>query len=70
MKITIEKGCKVQFTDKPVVNVFNEPKKLTKSEAERVADLNMVWEYLYRHKVYGLCDIVSREIGIIKGTIV
>ena len=44
-------------------------KVLTQSELHRVEDLMAVWDYLYKNKVYGLCDIVSREIGLIKGTI-
>ena len=44
-------------------------KKLTKDEVERVTELQKIWEYLYSNKVYGLCDTISKEIGIIKGTI-
>lgn len=42
---------------------------LTGVEVQRVADLMKVWQYLYDNRVYDLCDIVSREIGLIKGTI-
>lgn len=40
---------------------------LTGVEVQRVADLMKVWQYLYDNRVYDLCDIVSKEIGIIKG---
>ena len=44
-------------------------KKLSAVEVERVSHLQSVWEYLYGHKVYHLCDYISQEIGLIKGTI-
>lgn len=44
-------------------------KKLSAVEVERVSHLQSVWEYLYGHKVYHLCDYISWEIGLIKGTI-
>ena len=43
-------------------------KKLSAVEVERVKHLMSVWEYLYGHKVYHLCDYISWEIGLIKGT--
>ena len=42
-------------------------KKLTPTEVERVTELQKVWEYLYSHEVYNLCDTISLEIGYIKG---
>ena len=42
-------------------------KILTPTEVERVTELQKVWEYLYSHKVYELCDTISLEIGYIKG---
>ena len=42
-------------------------KKLTPTEVERVSDLMKVWDYLYKNKVYELCDTISLEIGYIKG---
>ena len=42
-------------------------KRLSGVEVQRVADLMKVWQYLYDNRVYDLCDIVSKEIGIIKG---
>lgn len=42
-------------------------KRLTASEYERVSDLNQVWDYLFKHEQCELCDVVSKEIGIIKG---
>jgi hypothetical protein len=44
-------------------------KRLTQSEVKRVTELQAVWEYLYKNGVYEHCDTISREIGIIKGTI-
>lgn len=44
-------------------------KELSKEEVKRVEDLQKVWEYLYANKAYALCDIISHEIGTIKGTI-
>ncbi len=44
-------------------------KELSNEEIKRVEDLQKVWEYLYANKVYELCDIISYEIGTIKGTI-
>ena len=43
--------------------------KLSAVEALRVAHLQAVWEYLYGQKMYRLCDYVSHEVGLIKGTI-
>lgn len=43
-------------------------KRLTKEEVQRVSDLMQVWDYLYKKKVYNMCDYISREIGVIKGT--
>lgn len=42
-------------------------KRLTPTEIERVTELQQVWEYLYSHKAYELCDTISLEIGYIKG---
>ena len=42
-------------------------KVLTKEELQRVIELQQVWEYLYKNRVYSLCDYISKEIGIIKG---
>ena len=42
-------------------------KVLTPTEVERVSDLMKVWDYLYKNKVYELCDTISLEIGYIKG---
>ena len=44
-------------------------KVLTKEEVRRVADLMKVWDYLYHKEMFTFCDYISREIGIIKGTI-
>lgn len=44
-------------------------KVLTQSEVKRVAELQGVWEYLYQNGIYCYCDTISREIGLIKGTI-
>jgi hypothetical protein len=44
-------------------------KELSAVEVLRVAHLQAVWEYLYGQKIYRLCDYISQEIGIIKGTI-
>jgi hypothetical protein len=44
-------------------------KVLTKEEVQRVADLNRVWDYLYKEERFYLADIISREIGVIKGTL-
>ena len=42
-------------------------KRLTTEESQRVIELQQVWEYLYKNRVYSLCDCISKEIGIIKG---
>ena len=44
-------------------------KELSAVEALRVAHLQAVWEYLYGQKMYRLCDYISHEVGLIKGTI-
>jgi hypothetical protein len=44
-------------------------KVLTKEEVQRVADLNRVWDYLYKEERFYFADIISREIGVIKGTL-
>lgn len=44
-------------------------KRLSDEESQRVVNLQQVWEYLYKNKAYSLCDYISREIGVIKGTI-
>lgn len=44
-------------------------KELSEEEVKRVEDLQKVWEYLYAKKAYVLCDIISYEIGTIKGTL-
>lgn len=41
-------------------------KVLNISEVKRVCDLNQVWQYLYWMQQYALCDVISKEIGIIK----
>ena len=43
-------------------------KVMTETEVRRVEDLMKVWEYLYNNKAYDLCDYISKEIGVIKGT--
>ena len=43
-------------------------KRLSAVEVERVKHLQCVWEYLYGQRVYHLCDYISWEIGLIKGT--
>ena len=66
----IEDGCR--WCDKGILpheGCKAYGKKLTSTEIERVTELQKIWDYLYKNKVYGLCDIVSREIGLIKGTI-
>ena len=47
----------------------NYEKKLTLSEVQRVTNLNGLWDYLYKKKQYKYCDVVSLEIGVIKGTL-
>ena len=44
-------------------------KGLSAVEVLSVAHLQAVWEYLYGQKMYRLCDYVSHEVGLIKGTI-
>lgn len=44
-------------------------KRLDEIEAQRVTELLRVWQYLYDSKAYEYCDIISREIGEIKGTV-
>lgn len=44
-------------------------KRLTEDEKKRVSALNDVWGHLYGNGVYDLCDVVSKEIGIIKGVV-
>lgn len=43
-------------------------KRLTIEESQRVADLMKVWQHLYDTRAYHLCDYISKEIGVIKGT--
>lgn len=44
-------------------------KELTPTEVKRVKDLMQVWDHLYKNKEWGLCDIISYEIGYIKGMV-
>ena len=44
-------------------------KVLTPTEVKRVKDLMQVWDHLYKSQEWSLCDIISYEIGYIKGTI-
>ena len=44
-------------------------KVLTEEEVQRVADLMKVWDYLYHKEMFTFCDYISREIGVIKGTL-
>ena len=44
-------------------------KELSAVEAIRVQHLMEVWEYLYGQKLYRMCDYISHEVGLIKGTI-
>lgn len=44
-------------------------KNLSAVEALRVKHLQAIWEYLYGQKHYRLCDYISHEVGLIKGTI-
>ena len=65
----IEDGCR--WCDKGILpheGCKAYAKRLTPTEIERVTELQKVWEYLYGHKVYHLCDYISQEIGLIKGT--
>lgn len=40
--------------------------RLTESEKQRIEDLNKIWDVLYEREEYQLCDLISKEIGIIK----
>ena len=42
-------------------------KRLSEVEVKRVSDLMKVWDYVYSKKQWELCDIISFEIGYIKG---
>lgn len=44
-------------------------KRLSLTEVQRVTNLQGVWEYLYKTKQYKYCDVISLEIGVIKGTL-
>ena len=69
-----EDGCKwcelgKTCSDNMFQSCASYAKRLTIEESQRVVDLQQVWDYLYKKRVYSLCDYISREIGLIKGTI-
>lgn len=68
-----EDGCRwcelgKTCSDNMIQSCDSYAKRLTIEESQRVADLQQVWDYLYKKRVYTLCDYISREIGVIKGT--
>lgn len=61
--------CELGHTCSSKINCSAWAKRLTSEEVQRVTDLMQVWQHLYDTKAYHLCDIISREIGVIKCTI-